>query len=526
MLRPAALFACLAACVACHAKGTPPTVLIAQLLAPPVSGVDRNLIMDTQMASALDEVGQVFPVVWSMSDAYIRAANDEKSIAFNPDATEKEIRAAADKLRIPYVLFITVFKEEGNIRPLAYLYRGREGRPIWKFGEYDRQSKYRPRLFTDDKTQDNIKKFGDIDKVFESIVAYTNGVPDWENTALSLARTWSEYLADTTFRGLPKRPRLSAPEKGPGTLGGTDPVVPAPKQGDELKAQTDALVAQGKAPLAIVTLRDAIDKAPYEPKRRIWLTDLLLKQGMPQEAATEARRAASMMPDEVALWLRAAKAWIIAGHPKEAQKDLDQAMQRDGKAVAGMAVLGDIYLMQNRLTDAVEAYSTAIASSPTPEAVVGRAVARGLMGDADGCRTDLHSLEVADPASLDNVYCRAAELIDQAATLATNACRELIPYARHAPKTPESVARAVALQRQTLALSNLVSLLPVPSRFEKSHSERDLAHKLLAQCGQEILDFANSGDDNLGEEATLSLGEAARLLPWAQELFLSERKGQ
>jgi len=507
-------------------RAVPPTVLVAQLMTPPVEGVDHNLAVDSRMGQALDEVGQVVPVVWSISDPYIRAANSEGTIEFDPHATQQQIRAAADKLRIPYVLFVTAFKENNSLRALAYLYRGRDSRPMWRFGEYDRQSKYKPRLFVDEKSKDNVAKVGDVSKVFESLIAYADGLPDWDSTTLTLARTWSELLGATAFKDLPKRPRLNVPKDPNTNLGGTDPVQPQPEEGVALKKQIDALVAAERPALAVLTLREAIDRSPYDPVLRQWLVELLTKQGFLAEAAQEARRAAKLTPSAPEPWLASARAWLSAGQPQEAQADLDVANRNNAKGLASMAVLGDILLAQNRLSDAMAAYSASISAGPTPEAVVGRAVARGLLGDAEGCKADLKAVADASPASLDGMYVRAVELISQSASIVSASCRELIPLARHAPKTTAVVARAAALQRQTLALSNLVAQLPTPKRFEKSQAERDLAHKLLAQCGQEILDLATSGDDNLGDEATMSLSEALELLPYVQSVYQLESRGQ
>lgn len=514
----------LALAVSAPARSVPPTVLVAQLMAPPVEGVDRNLLVGSRMAQALDEIGQVVPVFWSMTDPYIRAANDEGTIQFDAQASQQKIREAAEKLRVPYVLFVTVFKENNGLRPLAFLYRGRDSRPIWRFGEYDRQSRYRPRLFVDEKSRKAVGQFTDIDKMFESMVAYVDGRPDWDSTALSLTRTWSELLADTAFHDLPKRPRLSTPHDRKAELGGTVAVTLDPAAGAALKKQVDALVAEGKPAMAILTLREAVDQAPYDIGPRQWLIDLLSAQGMAFEAAMEARRAARLTPGDPGPWLKSARHWLAAGKPKEAQADLDVATHHNAKAVASMAVLGDILLVQNRLVDAMNAYSASITAGPTPEAVVGRAVARGLLGDVEGCQADLKAVNDASPASLEQTYVRAVELVSQAVDVVGSSCRELIPVARHAPKTPEVVARAMALQRQTLALSNLVALLPTPQRYKKSQAERDLAQKLLAQCGQEILDLATTGDDDLADEATMSLSEVLELVPYVRALYQEERR--
>ncbi len=500
----------------------PPTVLVAQLKAPPTDGVDHNLIVDDRMAAALDQIGQVNPVVWSLADAYIRAANDERRIVFKEDASEKDIRAAAERLRIPYVLFLTVFKDGDSLRPIAYLYNGRSNRPSWRFGEYDSKSQYRPRLFVDGKSQTNVGQFGEVGKVFETMVVLADGKPDWESTALTLARSWAEVLGDTVFKDLPRRPQLTRPVADHDHQGGTVAIDPAPS--DALERQMNQLLAEGKTALAILTLQEAIDRSPYNTEPRLLLVRLLTRQGLYDEAAKEARRTARLMPDDVSLWLRSARAWLVAGKPGEAQTDLNEATRRNAKAVASMAVLGDILLAQNRLTDAVQAYSASMSAGPTPEAVVGLAVAKGLLGDAEGCKKELDTLAGANPETLERTYLRAVELIDQASNQVSAACRELIPLARHSPKTTDVIARAVVVRARTLALSNLVSNLPVPGRFKNSHAERDLAQKLLAQCGQEILDFAQSGDEDLGDEATLSLGEALDRVPMVKALFDDENK--
>jgi len=526
----AALVALALSAVAAPPQPKIPAVLIVQAYSPTVNDMDPNLSIDSYLAGEIEQEGRVTPIVWSLSDPVFRALVDDGEIPrFTPTPTEREIREVAGRLRVDYVMTIAAIKEEGQAKPIAKLYRGTSTREIWSFGSVERDRQYRPVVVIDGKRDDAksrelIERHG-IGLFSQSMVVTVNGLPDWESTSRSIARTWLALLGATAWANHPPHPKVANPADTNFTGPPKGLTIPASAD-DSILAKADELVAEGRPDMAILVLRDSIDLAPFEPKRRLKLATILMDQGLPAEAAMEARRAAQLSPDQVDLWLMAAKGWLLAQRPDEAQADANQALARNANQVAAQEILGDIYVLQGKYPEAIEAYTASIEAGPKVTAVAGRAIAYAMNLEPEKCSEDLDRLKETSPESLAVAYRVAIQLADQGIDDLAKEIRNVIPAIRLAPQSAEVIDRAGRAQKAAQSLAGLISAIPVPARHQKSHEGRDLAHKLLAQSAQETLDFAKSGDADLGSEAAISLGEALKLLPNIREQYRIERRDQ
>ena len=528
--------ACLAALglvsTAAWAQTKIPSVLIVQAYAPRVNDVDPNLTLDSYIAGMMEEEGRVLPIVWSLSDPVFRGLVEDGEIErFTPLPTEKQIREVAGRLKVDYVLTIAGIKEDGQVKPLAQLYRGTESREIWSFGRVEQDRKYRPVVVIDGKrdeqrTKELIEKYGSGASFSQAMVVTINGFPDWESTSRSVARTWLELLAASAWSKHPPHPRVKDPVEVPGSNTQPQGLIIAAAADDSVLAKADELIAEGRPDMAIMVLRDAIDIAPFEPKRRLKLAQLLLNQGLYEDAAREARRAAKLSPQHVDLWLMSAKAWLLARNPEEAQNDVNEALARNANQAATQDVLGEIYVLTGRFEEAIVAFTKSIETAPKPSAIIGRAIAYAMAGQAEKCTEDLGRLGTTTPASILAAYNMVIPLADQGMDVLGAELRELMPAIRLNPKSPEVIARAARAQARAEGLARLIESFPVPERHKNSHDGRNLAHKLLAQSAQETLDFAKTGDSDLGSEAAISLGEALKLLPNIREMFRIEQREQ
>ncbi len=507
-----------------------PRLLIVQFREENNDETDLNLRIDIYIAQAVDDIGQVEPVVWSSLDPVFRKAFDEGKIGLEQEApTEKELPNVARILEADYVLVVRATKLEGQVTPTAVLYRGGLSNKVWTYGRWNKRD-YIAEISVDgridpDEVRDLNRK---LTKDPTGIMSVTiDGRPDWDSTATTIARTWAMMWERTAFKHLEAHPKvtpnvLTPDQGGPKGTGAEIPTVPY----DEIDAAVKKFSSEGRLDLVAMLLRDAVDRYPFDVGLRTRLTRALSDLGQNEAAAQEAERAALISRDSARLWLDAARSWLLAENPVRAQEAVNQALARGAQGPESSALLGEIYVLSGDFPAAVAAYTRSIEAGPTPSAVIGRAIANGLAGEAEACANDLKALVDIDPDTYLRAYQTAVTLADNRIDIISKSLRELPPLLRLRKKDPALVAQAAAMERQARALSTLIDNIIAPERFAGSHRTRALAHKLILQSSQEILDFAKTGDDDLGEEGTISLGEALRLFPTARSEFRQERQNQ
>ncbi|HJP83196.1 MAG TPA: hypothetical protein VJ835_06780, partial [Fimbriimonadaceae bacterium] len=334
-------------------------VLIIQEKMPDDRLGDPNVAIANTMAEQLERAGVFAPVVWSYTDPIFRAATTDGLIKNPPEVpTIDQAQDAAKKLKVEYIIFVRAYQFGNSVMGRIQLFKG--GKLIWKD----------PAKGTEliDPSQkptpiDGVDKNGKPTKIYpkpETIktedrpmsVMGPNGL-NLEDSALSLARTWTEYIKAGPMKGQAVQPKIQTPDPLPGTRTEVpvEAIIPKVKpavDNKQLLADLDAMVRSGQSTSAILMLRDAVDAEPLDVERRIALVRTLLLVGQPELAAKEARRAAELLPERVELRAMAARAWMQAGREDEAMGDLNEAVARDPNSVETRMLLGEVNLMKLR----------------------------------------------------------------------------------------------------------------------------------------------------------------------------------
>ena len=505
-----------------------PEVLIVQRLSTTENAF--NVPLGQKLVEELDVEGRVAPILWSMTDPVFRAYVDEgllPGFVENPD--DKTVRDYAAKLRVAYVLIVQAVAENGQVVPAANLYAGSRPRPIWSMVREENRGQ--PRLVViedgkvdEEKTQAIREKYASVigDGFINTMTVLINGEPDWENTAATLARTWTRILAEGPFRDLEPQRRTFAPDPDPGlTFASTNAIIKAPETELALE-RARLLAADGKTDEAIIVLRDAIDADPLSAVSRLRMAELLIVRGQPALAAAECERGAKTTDRPGALWSLAADAWILAGDSDRALNAANEAQARGVSSPELLQSLGDIWLLKSDAEKALRFYDEAIAKQASQRAHLGRAIARAIAGDTESCIKDLELAQGDKPLPLD-LYQRAMGILDgQIAPIVEQL--KSIPMGVRVQDGPDMVPAANALQSKTASIVELMVRIRVPERHLESHRARDLAYKLLSQSSVEVLVFARTKEEDASLEAAISLGEALKAVSRIAELFEFERK--
>lgn len=492
----------LALAVAASAQEPAPEVLVAQILLPgPRDENDPNVLIAPYLAEQLQQDARVQPILWSMADPLFRRYVETGIVSdFDERPSIAEVRETARKLRVDWVILVVGQKTEDRLLPFIELFRGTRPGAEWKFG-------------TDAETQEM------------EYTVLVNNRPDWDSSARSIARTVALKMGEGPFSRFPRRPVAVTPDPQPGTTfeGPTVNIGPA-LQGNALE-RAGALIQAGNWGPAILLMRDEIDANPTDPAPRVALVQALTQNGLPEQAALEARRAAALTQDGNALRLAAARAWLADANVDEAQKDLNDALARGADGPEAWTIQGEIHLLRGESQRAVDRFARALEVEDLPAARMGLAIAYALAGRADEAADQFAQVRSLGPDAIDLAYRRAIQLVDRSLIVLIDELRTLPQVARLKAREPEVIARAATAEARVRALSALMGSIPVPERFRGSHDQRDLAHKLLAQSAQEILVFAQTADEDLGSGAAISLGEALKLLPGVRRLYDVELRG-
>lgn len=487
--------------VGARGQSPAPEVLVAQVLLPSSSASDPNVLVADSLADELAEQGRVRPILWSMSDPVFRAYVESGILGeFKPRPSVDQIREAGRKLRVDFVLLVVGQRTEGKLYPVVELYAQGQTAADWKFGP-------------------------ETDKDALTLTVQVNGLTDWDSSARTVARTVAAKLGDGPFHKYVARPRV-APTTPTNPTTTTDSGAAGPlASGTDSLARADALMRAGQWESGILLLRDAIDLDPTDLSSRQALVEALFAHGLYAQSALEARRAAPLVENGEALRLQAARSWLADSQFEEAKVDVNEAQMRGATGPEVWSLLAEIDLLEGDSERAIERFAKVLEVSPTSEARLGLACAYALAGRAEDSEREFAQLRQADGAELERMYERTIQLVDRALMKVVDDLRLAPQLIRMNPRAPEVVARAATIEVRVRALGSLTGAIPVPQKYQRSHAARDLAHKLLAQCAQEVLAFAKSGDPDIGTEAAISLAEAVKLLPSVRESYAAERTG-
>jgi tetratricopeptide (TPR) repeat protein len=515
-------------------------VLIIQEKVPQDRLGDPNVAIANTMAEQLERAGVFAPVVWSYTDPIFRAATTDGLIKNPPEVPSiEQAQDAAKKLKVEYIIFVRAYQFGNSVMGRLQLFKG--GKLIWKDPVkgtelIDPSQKPTP--------IDGVDKNGKPTKIYpkpETIktddrpmsVMGPDGL-DLEDSALSLARTWTEYIKAGPMKGQAVQPKIQTPDPLPGTRTEVpvEAIIPKVKpavDNKQLLADLDAMVRSGQSTSAILMLRDAVDAEPLDVERRIALVRTLLLVGQPELAAKEARRAAELLPERVELRAMAARAWIQAGREDEAMGDLNEAVARDPNSVETRMLLGEVNLMKLRPQQALENLDAVLKEKPSAEAWFKHALCQALMGKKDEALADLTKAQQlglgAGSQEVAIRYDMTLDVLDRRITQLGDDLRSLFSEAQVHRTDPDVKKRFEESGAIVLAWSGLISASATPNIHRSSHDRRLLALNLLTQCLSDLGGYLVTNDEGTYADARINLGEALKQFAAAQTAYRSEIGG-
>lgn len=507
-----------------------PQVLIVQEKQKYESKEDPNVDLGIYLAEELDKEGRVAPVVWSLTDAFFRAAVNDGFITNPNEAPSLAIaQQAASKMKVEYVIQYAAFKKGLTMSVRATLFR--RGKAIWR----DPSAETNAELIKLTSIEERLRRQGKLDGQERT------SQPDWrelsvtlddkfdvENAGRSIARTWSLLLATGPWKGLAARPVNPTPdvEEGQKPKPNDEPLPPRIIDNKKMIEDVQRLLANGEAMQAVNLLRDAVDSEPFDVERRRMLISALVSANMARSGAEEARRAAELLPDQVEFRISAARAWIRVGDNDEAVKDLNEAVAREPNSPVTRGLLGEMALMKLELAAALDHLNASLEASDRPETRFLRGLCLTLAGEIDEGKRDFDkAFELGlgkDPAAERSRYEMVANLTDATAIKLGLRVRDAFQRARLKRTEPKLGPDVGDLAKLALGLKGLAPTVATPDRYKKSSERRSLALNLLLQCVTELQEFLRTGDEDVIGDSTLNLGEALKQIGTVREMHLAE----
>ncbi|MCG9895821.1 MAG: hypothetical protein MH204_10140 [Fimbriimonadaceae bacterium] len=473
-----------------------PVILIAQQRATDV-GEDEEVFalrIGPALADAIRESGRARPIVFSEEDPSFKAVWPNLLVPDDPLNEDIELGAAAVGAR--YILVFQADRRTSGLRTESTLYEvGRRG-PIWRSPK----------------------------RTAPQVIMEVNGRPDWQSAGLVIGRNWVEDWVRGPWRSLA---RLPAEQVNPTMVSRptTDrrPDVAAAR-GDEAIDAAEALLNQGRLSEGVVYLRDAVDANPADSARRILLVETLSRLGMGRQAAEEGRRAARFAASRPELWLSSARAWLQADEPAEADLDLREALVRGVDSPELQRILGDIRLIQGRLTEARDSYSLALESTDSPAVRIGLTLVFSGLGNPRAAESILEPLNREGRVLTVPEYESFLDLSRPQVERLKRGITRLLPEAR----TAANLERVAAEVRDLAALADGLALLHrairPPGKFAGSHDSRALAQILMLQATKELLAGASGENPEALQDVVLSLAESLRVFQEADRQLTDERR--
>lgn len=461
------------------------SVLIIQSLAPMKDGTDPNVGLADYLAQEFDNEGKLIPIVYSVTDPAFRDAVQTGRVKGAVDKpTMPVLFEVARQFKSDYVIVLeSTFTAKGIKAKLKLL---KDKRQIWK------------------DEQDMAVSMGSQTSI--------------DNTSRSIARTLLLHMTYGPLKALPERQKAITPEPAKGQAPKTEvPVVEIKAEDNSINIdkQVESLLKSGKSSSAILVLRDAVDAQPLAADRRLKLIELLVKTD-PMIGAQEARRSALVMPDHPEFRSMAARAWIQAGHPEEAQKDLNESVARDPNGSKTRELLGQLSLEQLDPEKAIEHFDAAIKVQDTARIRFMRAICRSLLGNAAGMGEDLEQVSKLDPKPEQSVlterYNQLTDIYDRVAGRDAVEIRTLTQKAVVKPHDKTIKAEIDAITQALQVRTTLLSIQVPPTQLSSIHERRILAHKLLAQSLLGLKTFWDKGDEDSISDSRIDLGEAMKQL--------------
>lgn len=426
------------------------------------------------LASILAEEFTLEPVVWSMTDPVFRQATYDGVIKVDIEkSTLDQARAVCKPLAADYLMVIETGTANGTYFAGLKIYRGGTGRPI-----------YQKSLTA-----------GTIEGVASAAA----------DRQTSIARTWLTELKTNQFKDYVKLDGGGTGAEGQGVKIITEPPPPIESEQDSVSAAKRLMDNKDYA-AAVIQLQDAIDRNPGSMNLRLMLIRSLEALGSHGGAMSEVQRALVIDPANLDLRIYYLQSLLGDQNLDAADDALNELMARAAMEPRVMALAGQLAHLRQRFDLARSNYLQALAKGPSGEIQVLFAFTLAAQGDAAEITHSLTLIKSEDIPPLNQLF-----QLDRASVQAVaKDLRDIIPAVRLQNQRQAMIVKAQDLLKKTGAMVSLIEALPFTEADKVQVNKLLLAHKLLHQAAGEVLDFAQSGDEDLGAEAQLNLGEAVR----------------
>lgn len=336
------------------------------------------------------------------------------------------------------------------------------------------------------------------------------------NDVLSAANTLALRLLGGVFAG--HADRDGAAERAPAT-----PLAVLPR---DIGSETRTLLEQGTGFLtsgdtggAIVVLRQAVNLAPRSATARVALTRAYLEAGREDDAVAEAKSALALVstsndPGKSELLHLLAQASARSGDTAAAEAAYEQILQANPRAHAARLARGDLWLAQNKITEAEAEYRAALQIRPTdPE--IARRLAQVLASRNDPWATE-QILSQLEPTPRCVVACALFDA--SASTLRAALAREQKAFADRKISREVFYNAARAQAGRAIDLREMLLDAPPVGGEPRIHAykRRLLAASLLEQAASAMVSFLETGEVAAGSQAAVLLAEAQREITQAQ----------
>ncbi len=160
-------------------------------------------------------------------------------------------------------------------------------------------------------------------------------------------------------------------------------------------------MAQEKYQEAIVEFRNALQQDQRFGEARVQLSEAYAKAGNGLEAFREAIRAADLMPDDVAVQIKAGQFLLLAGQFEDAKSRAEKALMKSPRSVDGLVLRANAMAGLRDIDGAVKEIEQAIAVDPRqPLAHASLGAFQASKGNAPDAEAAFRRAVAADPASV------------------------------------------------------------------------------------------------------------------------------
>jgi tetratricopeptide (TPR) repeat protein len=487
------LIGVLAAAAVASVAQEAPRVLIVQRLVPPDDKVDPNVLVRSFFVRELAEDGRLFPISYSAADSIYRAAIAAKTVDPPLDApTLDQAFGAAAKLKCEYVFIVQALKHQTTVYANAELYKGR--RQIWK---------------------DSAQTSAEAGSGFSL-----------ENAVASIARTWILGLGGGPLKGLAQKPMIRTPD--PETVETpTQPAIPDPEvrtptvSNEGLRAEVDRLLKAGDRRGAISACRLAIDAEPLDAERRKILLGILKQIRQFDEAEVEARRAALLFPQDADFRLASAECAIGSGRFDAALQDLTENLVRSPEDVETRRLLAEVCLFMGRTAHAQEHILAAMKGSDSAELLLRRSAVFAAIPKPGEMTADLAKAREGWGGLAPEKLQPAKDFVVRTCVLSADhlivPLRDLLQLGRRDPKAPNLKSRMAEYESKLKTLVSWQTGTEFVGVSPQLLQRALLGLRLLEQTLAELVEHVANPAEGLVDEATITLGNAARAISQAKE---------